>query len=36
VLQVTRLLTVFNVYATEIQAISGFRVDALAVAAKAN
>jgi anti-sigma B factor antagonist len=36
VLQVTRLLTVFNVYATEIQAISGFRVDALAVAAKTN
>ena len=36
VLQVTRLLTVFNVFATEVQAISGFRVAALAVAAKAN
>ena len=36
VLQVTRLLTVFNVFATEVQAISEFRAVALAVAAKAN
>jgi anti-sigma B factor antagonist len=36
VLQVTRLLTVFNVFATEVQAISEFRLPVLAVAAKAN
>src|SRR3984885_3551419 len=36
VVEVTRLLTVFNVFATEVQAISEFRAVALAVAAKAN
>jgi anti-sigma B factor antagonist len=36
VLQVTRLLIVFNVFATEVQAISSFRLAALAVAVKAN
>jgi anti-sigma B factor antagonist len=36
VLQVTRLLTVFNVFPTEVQAISEFRAPALAVAAKTN
>jgi anti-sigma B factor antagonist len=36
VLQLTRLLTIFDVYDTEAEAISGFAVAPLATAAKAN